>query len=481
MLKTKEEYLESVKKEVNLYILGEKEKEFWTNPLIVPTINTIALTYELAQKPENRELMITKSNLTGEEINRFSHIHQSIEDLLLKIKMQRFIGQKCGTCFQRCAGWDLANALYSITFEVDKKYKTEYHKRFLIFWKEVQSKDLTVVGSLTDPKGDRSKKPSEQIDPDLHLHVIKRDDKGVYIKGAKMHLTGFLGAHYCVVMPTRAMGANEKDYAISFVIPTNQKGITLIYGRQSCDTRKLEEDLTDVGNFKYGAHESFVAFDNVFIPNEHIFLNGEMEFTGELVNRFAGFHRQSYGGCKPGVGDVIIGACALCAKQLGTYDKSNIKEKLTELIHLNENIYSCGIACSALGFKREAGNYEMNSLLANNCKLNVTKIPYKIVQIVQDICGGISCNMPSVRDLKGPITGPILRKYLVTCKDVKIEDRFKIIRFIESITQGLGSVSYLVESLHGAGSPQAQRMMIFKEGKLEEKIKLIKELLDIND
>ena len=479
-LKTPEEYLESIKKpNIELYFFGEKMKEYWNHPMVIPTINSVKVTYELAQMEEYQDLMLATSNLTGETINRFSLIHHSIEDLTTKITMQRMIAQKIATCFQRCAGWDAGNTLYSITYQIDKKHGTNYFERFKNFWKKVQTDDLTVVGSLTDPKGDRSKRPGEQIDPDLFLHIVDRNDEGVVVRGAKLHLTGLLGAHHCIVMPTMALRAHEKKYAICFTMPADQKGLTMIYGRQSCDTRKLEEEKLDVGNFKYGAHELLTIFDDVFVPNENIFLDGETEFAGELVNRFAGYHRQSYGGCKPGVGDVIIGATALTAKYHGIYDKAVIREKLVDMIYQNEIIWSCGYACSAHGFQQDAGNYEMDMLLSNVCKLNVTKIPYKIARIADDIAGGIICTLPSAKDLKDDKIGPLIKKYLTTCEDVDVEDRFKVLRFLENISMGTGSVSYKGESMHGAGSPQAQRIMIYRTAKLEEKMNLAKKLLDI--
>lgn len=481
-LKTPDEYFKSIiKPDLDLYMFGEKVKEYWTHPIIVPTLNSVKITYELAQKEEYKDLMLTKSNLTGETINRFCHLHQSIEDLITKIQMQRMIARKIATCFQRCAGWDAGNALFSLTFQIDKKYGTDYHERFKKFWIKVQKEDATVVGSLTDPKGDRSKRPDEQMNPDAYLHIVDRNDEGIVVRGAKLHLTGLLGAHYCLVMPTRAMRSNEKKYSMCFAMPADQKGITLIYGRQSCDTRKLEEEKWDMGNFKYGAHELFAVFDDVFIPNENIFLDGETEFVGEIVNRFAGYHRQSYGGCKPGVGDVIIGATTLAAKYNGVLNNTQIREKIVDMIYQNEILWSCGYACSAHGFQREAGNYEMDMLLSNVTKLMVTQIPYKLSRLVDDVVGGIICTLPSAKDLKHEKLGPIMKKYLATSEDVNVEDRFKIIRFLENVSMGLGSVSYKGESMHGAGSPQAQRIMILRTGKLEEKMKYAMDLLDIEE
>ncbi|MFX1312212.1 MAG: 4-hydroxyphenylacetate 3-hydroxylase family protein [Promethearchaeota archaeon] len=479
-LKTPEEYLESIKKPVNLYMFGEKVKEFWNHPIIRPSINTVMKIYELAQMDEYKDLMTTKSHLTGETINRFTHIHQSIDDLIKKVQMQRLIGQKTACCFQRCVGFDTANALYSVTFEMDKKYGTNYHTRFKNYWIEVQNQDLMVDGAMTDTKGDRSKRPNQQSDPDAYLHIVEENDDGIIVRGAKVHQTGFLNSHRAIVMPTLTIRPGEEEYAVSFGIDTNAKGITLVYGRQSCDTRKMEEGKLDIGNFKYGGQEIFVIFDNVFVPKEQIFMNGEIEFSRDLVNRFAGFHRQSYGGCKVGVGDALIGATALITEYHGTEGASHIRDKLVEMVHLNETLYSCGIACSSMGFQREAGNYEMDMLLANVCKQNVTRFPYEIGRLAEDIAGGLICTLPSEADFKSEEIGSLISKYLSTCEGVDPDARYKLLRFIENLTMGVASVSYRTESMHGAGSPMTQRIMISRQANLEDKKKLVKDILDID-
>ena len=478
-LKTPKQYLESIKRPVNLYMFGEKVEEFWNHPIIKPSINTVMKIYELAQMDEYRDIMTATSHLTGEVINRFTHIHQSIDDLIKKVKMQRLLGQHTACCFQRCVGFDAGNSLYSVTYEIDKKYGTNYHERFKKYWIEVQTQDLMVGGAMTDTKGDRSKRPNQQPDPDAYLHIVDESDDGIVVRGAKVHQTGFLNSNRVIVMPTLTLRPGEEEYAVSFGTDTNTKGITLVYGRQSCDTRKMEDGKLDIGNFKYGGQEIFVIFDDVFIPMENVFMKGEIDFSGELVNRFGGFHRQSYGGCKVGVGDVLIGAAALISEYNGTDKASHIRDKLVEMVHLNETLYSCGIACSSLGFQREAGNYEMDMLLANVCKQNVTRFPYDIGRLAEDIAGGIICTLPSEADFKSKEIGPLLEKYLVTCEGFCAEDRYRVLRFIENLTMGVASVSYKTESMHGAGSPMAQRIMISRQSDLEEKKKLVKEILDI--
>ncbi|WP_209703026.1 4-hydroxyphenylacetate 3-hydroxylase family protein [Clostridium algifaecis] len=482
-LMTGEEYVESLRKlKLNVYLLGEKIDNPVDNPILRPSLNSVKMTYDLAQMPEYEDLMTVKSSLTGKKINRFANLHQSTEDLVKKVKMQRLCGQKTAACFQRCVGMDAFNATFSTTYEIDKEHNTNYHENFKNFLKYVQENDLVVDGAMTDPKGDRGLSPSKQVDPDLYLRVVERRPDGIVVRGAKAHQTGICNSHEVLVMPTIAMRPEDKDYAVAFAIPTDTKGITMIVGRQSCDTRKIEEDADiDVGNKEFGGVEALTVFDDVFVPNDRIFLNGETEFAGMLVERFAGYHRQSYGGCKVGVGDVLIGAAAVAAEYNGAAKASHIKDKLIEMMHLNETLYACGIACSAEGYPTKAGNYQIDLLLANVCKQNVTRFPYEIVRLAEDIAGGLMVTMPSEKDFHSPVTGKYVSKYLVGVASVPVEDRMKILRLLENLCLGTAAVGYRTESMHGAGSPQAQRIMISRQGNLRQKKALAKAIARIKE
>jgi 4-hydroxybutyryl-CoA dehydratase/vinylacetyl-CoA-Delta-isomerase len=206
---------------------------------------------------------------------------------------------------------------------------------------------------------------------------------------------------------------------------------------------------------------------------------GEYEFSGALVERFAGYHRQSYGGCKVGVGDVLIGAAALAADYNGASKASHVKDKLIEMIHLNETLFACGIACSAQGHKTASGNYLIDLLLANVCKQNVTRFPYEIARLAEDIAGGLMVTMGSEKDLRHPEIGKLVEKYFKGIASVSTEDRCRILRLVENITLGTAAVGYRTESMHGAGSPQAQRIMISRQGNLEQKKKLAKDIAGI--
>jgi 4-hydroxybutyryl-CoA dehydratase/vinylacetyl-CoA-Delta-isomerase len=472
-----DEYIESLRgRNIKVYLMGERVDEPVDHPMIRPSINAMAATYDLAV--EDPELATAQSALSGRRVHRFLHVTESVDDVVMQNRMQRRLGQITGTCFQRCVGMDAINSLYSVTHDIDQAHGTEYHGRLEAFIRHCQEFNLVIGGAMTDPKGDRSKGPSEQEDPDLYMRVVERRDDGVVVRGAKAHQTGCLNSHWIIVMPTIRLKSEDTDYAISAAIPVDDPGITFIYGRQSCDTRALEGGSIDVGNATYSGQEALIIIDDVFVPWERVFLCGETQFVSPLVERFAAYHRRSYV-CKSGVGDVLIGAAATIADYNGVPHASHIRDKLVEMAHLNETIYGAGIASSHESFETSAGNFQNDGMLANVCKHNVTRFPYELARLAEDLAGGLLATCPSEKDLASPEVGPILEKYLKGRADVPTEYRIRILRLIENMTHGRNSVGYLTESVHGAGSPQAQRIQIARQMDIETKKRLAKRLAGI--
>ena len=481
-LMTKDEYIASLRAmNKRAFIMGQEVEDLVDHPLVRPSLNACAMTYELAQKPEYADLALATSSLTGEKVNRFTHLHQGPSDLVAKVKLQRRLGQVTGCCFQRCVGMDAFNALDSVTYEMDRALGTEYHARFRRYLADVQQRDLVVDGAMTDPKGDRRLSPAQQADPDLFVHLVGKRPDGIVVRGAKLHQTGALNSHEIVVMPTQTLSEQDRDCAVAFAVRADAPGILMIYGRQPSDTRKLESSQVDVGNREFGGHEAVIVLDDVFVPWERVFMAGEVAFSGLLVERFAGYHRQSYGGCKTGVGDVLIGAAQALARYQGTEKASHIKDKIVEMVHLNETMYACGIACSAEGKPTASGTYLIDLLLANVCKLNVTRFPYEIARLAQDIAGGLLVTLPSENDLSHAEVGPYLEKYLRSVERYTTGERCRMLRLVENLTLGPGAAAYLTESMHGAGSPQAQRIMLARLADLEEKVDLARRLAGIKE
>jgi 4-hydroxybutyryl-CoA dehydratase / vinylacetyl-CoA-Delta-isomerase len=210
-------------------------------------------------------------------------------------------------------------------------------------------------------------------------------------------------------------------------------------------------------------------------------MSGEFAFSGLLVERFAGYHRQSYGGCKVGVGDVLIGTVQALAEYLETQAASHIQDKIVEMVHLNETMYACGLACSSEGKPTASGTYLIDPLLANVCKLNVTRFPYEIARLGQDIARGLLVTLPSEKDLSHPEASPYLAKYLQGAAEYSTLDRCQMLRLVENLALGPGAAAYLTESLHGAGSPQAHRIMLARLADLEAKKALARSLAGVDE
>lgn len=477
-IKNGAEYIESLRKlHPKIYYKGKRISDVTRHPATSPHVRSAAMTYALASKKEYRDLATATSHLTGHTISRFTHVHQNVGDLIKKVKLLRLLGQKTGTCFQRCVGFDGINAVYSVAYETDQKYGTDYLERFKKWLIYIQDENLMVVGAMTDPKGDRSKGPADQPDPDQYVHVVERRSDGVVIRGAKLHMTGAVNSHEILVMPTTAMDDRSKDYAIVCAVPIDAPGITMIFGRQTSDDRRDHRERIDTGKPVFGSvgGEAVIAFEDVFVPNDRLFMNGETALTGALVYRFAAHHRANYGACKTGLMDVLIGAVSYLTQVQGTDKGSHVRDKITEMTHLAETLYSSSIACSAEGKPTPSGAYLVDTMLANVCKQNVTRFHFEVARLALDLAGGFIATLPSQYDLESEDVGHLVRKYFSGVEGIPTEERMKLARLIEAMTGGTA----LVESMHGAGSPQAQRIMIYREGDLEKKMKLAKALLGV--
>ncbi len=465
-MRTAAQYLESLRaRALVLFVDGARVDDPIDHPKVRPSVNAVAATYALASDPATQHLATAHSDLIDGPVNRFCHLFRDQADLQAKLTMQRALGFATGTCFQRCVGLDGINALFIATHP-----DPERHGRFLEWLRGVQTRDEMLCGAMTDAKGDRSKRPPEQ--PDHFLRVVERRDDGVVIRGAKIHQTGAANAHQILVMPGQALREGEEDFAIACAMPVDAPGIRMVLGRQPSDERK---GTSDAGNARYGGQECVVLFDDVFVPTERVFFDGDLAASATLVDAFAGYHRASYGGCKPGNLDVLIGATDLLTREHGVRKASHVRDKLVQMTHLTETIHGLGVAASAKGTLDPAGVWRVDPVLANVCKQHVTALPYEIVRLAEDLAGGLMATMPSLDDLDHPEIGPGLR--LVAGSD----ERAKALRLVEYMAYGSGSVPFRIECMHGAGSPQAQRIVIERTVDWDKKVAQARKLAGLDE
>jgi 4-hydroxybutyryl-CoA dehydratase / vinylacetyl-CoA-Delta-isomerase len=476
-LMTRNEYLESLRRlKPKVYMFGEKIENIVDNPRLRCGIEATGATYELAETPEYRELIVTHSPLIDEPINRFNNPPTSIGDLVARVRINRLLGRRVGTCFQRCTGLDCMVALSVTTYDVDQKYSTQYQERFLKFLKYMQKNDFVANAGVTDVKGDRNFGPKDQPDRDMYLHVVEKRDDGIIVRGAKCHQTGSLSAHEIIVLPTRALRKGEEEFAVAFAIPTDTEGVIHVVGRSSLDTR--EQDGYDCGNRQYSKYAPTVIFDNVFVPWERVFLCGEVEFASDLVAYFSAFHRQSHGGCKAGKIDCMVGAALTMMTYNGTEKVSHHKEKIIEMIHRAETLYGCSLAASYEGSRMPSGTYFIDPVLANASKIHEGKEMAEATRLMIDIAGGFVADLPSDRDFSHPDIGSLLKKYLKGADQIPVENRIRMFRLIEKLAmESADSIS----DIHGGGSPAAHRLTLFRESNTQDKVIAAKRLAGIEE
>jgi len=476
-LKTAEEYKESLRKQKpNIYKFGGLIEDVTKSPYTRCTVEGHAQIFSAQHHPQYKEIVTTKSSLNGEEISRYLSLIQSPEDLIANSKMKRLIFQLTGTCTGgRCAGWNCINSMWATTYDMDKELGTDYHQRLQSWLLKAQKDDITVAGALTDPKGDRTKTPSQQEDPDMNLRIVEVKDDGIVVRGAKVMICGVAAANEIFVLPGSGYKEEDKDWAVSFVIPKDTDGLTIVETRRPSDTRE-EEDGFDIPVKCGGITQAYLFFEDVFVPKERVFMCKENKYSLGAVLNFIMPYRAAIGACVAGQGDIKIGASILVARANGLSSRV-FSDKLTKMIINNETTFGMGIAAAALGRKHPSGIWQCNPLLSNVNKVHVANLPYETSVLAQDISGGIAetgC-IPSSVDFYDPRYGNMVQKYLKA--NASAETRARAARLVEWTTIGAG----VPGCMHGGGSPDGAKLVIRANVNLEEKVELAKKLAGITE
>lgn len=474
-MRTSQEYFSDLKEmKPNLYVGGERVGR--DDPRIKPGINVMSVTFDLAQDPEWEGLVTTKSHLTGKRINRFNHTPLNPYDLMEKQKMIRLLAQRVGGCIQRCMGCDASSALSIATKEMDDKYGTDYNRRFIEYLKHRQEHDLTTACAQTDMKGDRTKRPSEQPDPDAYLHIVEKRADGIVVRGAKLCITMAAYADELIVVPTRALRPEDRDYAVAFAVPADWENVWLITRPIWIRGRKAIKAPFP----EYGVSDSFIIFDNAFIPKERVFMCGEWEFGRRLALLFADSHRHSYTGCKPAVSDILCGAAALVAEANNIERVDHVKQKLSEFAGGAELAYAAGIASAIYGETTSSGTFFPNAVYANVGRRLMGETIYHEFNLLTEIAGGLSVTLPFEEEFINQETKPYLDKYMMRNPKISPEDSHRIWRFIENLAASAMSAWYQIAGVHGGGSPIMETISLNAEYDYESKKNIARYLAGID-
>ena len=477
-LKTRENYLTALRKlRPNIYKFGELIEDVTTHPATKRTVESHALNYDAANDPELEDIYSTTSTFTGDKILRWNSMMQSCEDLISNMRMKRQNYRRTGSCTGAvCVGWNAMNVMWAVSSEIDQEHGTDYQQRLKKWILSAQNKGLTVAGALTDAKGDRSLKPSQQLDPDTNLRITEVKEDGIVIRGAKLMICGTAASQEIFLLPGSVYGEADKDYALACVVPRDIEGLTIVEATRPSDRRELE-DTADVETPDTGITQGWLLFEDVFVPNERVFMCKEYKYSGKFIQYFTANYRACIGACVSGQGDVMIGASVLMARLNGLSAKT-FTDKLIAMSVNNTITYGLGAGACALGFKHTSGSYFADSHTAHTNKVMVATLPYEVKRLTQEIGGGIvetGC-MPSYKDFTNPQYGHLIQKCLKAGAGSP-ESRFKAARLSEWLTIGSG----VPGCMHGGGSPDGAKLVVRFTTPLEEYADYAKKIIKIEE
>ena len=472
-LRTREEYIESLKQyKPKVHICGEKVDHVWESPYFKTSINQIAATYEFALDPEFREQSSVRSPLIDEDIPRNTlHIQQSMEDAVVKVRLTREVTKKriCTLCLS-----NFLSVTWAFIHDIDQKHGTQYHQRFKEYVKNLQKNDLRLSWGMMDPKGDRRFGPSKQ-DPPVDLRIVERNKDGIIVSGAKVHTTYGPVVHEVIAVPCRALSEDDRDYAVSFAVPVDAKGITFICRPAPGPRRSvnIESPLSS----KFVGVEAMTIFDRVFVPWNRVFMCGEWDMCGNLPAYFAALHRQSKCACSAGHADLMIGTCSLLAKVNGLSLKvSHISDKITDMMMAAEVAYGCSLGSAMNGKMHPSGVWMPSALIANAGLHHIRSSLGSHIAHIHDIAGGLLTTMPTEADMENPETKDLINLYLRGSKDYTTEQRLRILELGRDLAASNLCGSIMGFTINAAGSPVTNKITVSRTYNLKEMEDIAREI-----
>jgi 4-hydroxybutyryl-CoA dehydratase/vinylacetyl-CoA-Delta-isomerase len=475
------EYVESLRRyHPNVFINGRRVESVADEPMLRPGINALAVTYDFAHDPSKAALMTAVQSSSGKTVNRMLHINESAGDLLNKLEAVRLLCQETG-CAQRYLAHDAMNGIgQALAKMANATGRTEVSDRFAEYIQHVQDGDLTLGIAMTDAKGDRSKRPHQQANPDTYVHIVEKNAKGIVISGTKAIVTGAPYVHELLVMPSRNMGVDDADFAVCCALPIDATGITIV-SRPAGRPGESVEHGDPLFSRKYGQSTAVVMFDRVFVPWNRVFISGEWEFSGDLTYNYSTHHRHSCIAARAGFGDLLIGAGALMceANGLDPDKKQTLRDPMVELIKITEGFYACGVAASVYATRDPYSNTFMpDPVFANIGKLLLATQIYDMHRLAHEVSGGLIVALPGPDEDHNPETGAKLSEVLRANPDVPYDKRIEVARFMEDLTASYQGGWYSLISLHGGGSPAALKQEIWRNYPVGNKVDLVERLLD---
>jgi 4-hydroxybutyryl-CoA dehydratase / vinylacetyl-CoA-Delta-isomerase len=460
-VRTAEQYKQSLRDGREVYFEGERVDDVTAHSVIGIAVNHAAIDYEIADDPSYRDLAVYAETQGGRQYSRYFKIPATADDLLKRsqlIERSTRLGNTLVVLIKEI-GTDCLFALHLVAKEIDEKLGTKYLPRVRAIYEHCRDNDLAMAVAQTDVKGDRSRGPTEQTHPDYYVRVVDRRSDGIVVRGAKVHTSVTPNANELFVIPTRNLSEADKDYAVAFCIPLNSPGLKMIaspYGRGD------KSRFTHPVSSGHKMMETLTVFDDVFVPDDRVFLNGEWQYAGPLAKTFVEFHRFTAVSYKLPLLDLLVGSALLIAEQNGIEKAGHVREKLTWLISYAQTVRMltkmAAIECTV---KDDVAI--SNTEVVNIAKLHFASNYHQALMHVQDIAGGLLVTAPGEGDLKNPETRKYVDRYLGGKSGVSAEQRLRTLNMISDLTTSEFGGYQAVLAIHAEGSLEAEKLTILRE------------------
>ena len=464
-IRSPEEYVAGLRDGRTVYQGGERVDDVTSHPVLGICAEHGSSVFRLAQLEDLRDLFVVSQGEAA-PYSRYFAFPESREELLRRAELieRTTEGARSVLNIIKAIGSDAMFALTVIAHHLDRANGTDYASRVAAFRDRCREGDLSLAVAQTDVKGDRSKRPHQQEDPDLYVRILDRREDGIVVRGAKAHTTMGPVVDEIIVLPTRAMTEEDADYAVAFSVPVATEGLKLVCR----STTHRDQSAFDYPISRYHIEtESVTIFDDVFVPWDRVYLAGEWKFGGALAGLFARFHRFTAISYKAPTGDILIGAAQLIAEANGVGNSAHIRDKITRLITYTEIIRACTKSAALDCEPMEPGIMAPNSVYLNVGKHYFASHFHEACRILQDIAGGLVITQPSEVDYQNPEVHGLLEKYLRGAPSISTENRLKLFNLIKDLTASeFGGYNYVV-SLHGEGSLEAQTLTTYRDYDLE--------------
>ncbi len=475
-LRTADEFRAGLRDAREVYVRGQRVPDVTEHADLAIAINHAANVFELAADPETRELFTCEYD--GDVVSRYFEPLTSVEAIERRSRLieEHTRRARASLNLTKAVGTDALAGLTSVSAAMDRSEGSDYSSRVAAFLSQCAHADRTIVVAQTDVKGDRSLAPHEQEDPDLHVRIVERRDDGIVVQGAKAHTTMAPVADELIVLPTRAMGEADADYAVAFAIPLATERLRMICGPLPDAAASTFDRPISSRNVEI---ESLTIFDRVLVPWERVFMAGEWRFAASLATTFAAYHRFTAISYKQPAAELLLGCAVLAAELNGTSRASHVREKIARLIAYQEQLRACVREAARAALPVEGGLLIPNPLNSNVGKLHFASEYHTVVQLVQDIAGGFVITAPWEADLESPDTGEWVRKYLQGAHGTDAELRLRLFNLIRDLTASDYGGYNLVVTLHGEGSLQAQLLQTLRDADLSPALEAVANAMDV--